>query len=166
MDWPHIHIAINHFPIILALVGTLSAILGLVFGRRGLWLYGTASITLAALTAVPTYFTGGPAEHALNRPWWMARGAIHAHESSALISTILLAVAGIAAAVAWRRIVRYPRELVLPGWLRAAVLLTAIAASASIAYTSLLGGAIVHDAPVLQGPAPAGVAAPAATPTR
>ena len=162
LDWPHIHIAINHFPVILAVVGTASALIGLVTGRRGFWLYGVASITLAALTALPTYFTGGPAEHALNHPWFVARDAIHEHEDSALISTILLGLAGVASAVAWRRIVRYPRELAMPGWLRSAVLLTAIAATASISYTALLGGAIVHDAPVLHGPAPAGVTLPPA----
>jgi uncharacterized membrane protein len=157
LDWPHIHIAINHFPIILALVGTVSALLGLVTGRRGLWQYGAASLTIAAITVIPTYFTGAPAEHALDHPWWAARGAVHAHEESALISTILVVLAGIASAIAWRRTVRYPRELSLPGWLRAAVIVTALAGSASIAYTSLLGGDIVHEAPVLKGPAPSPV---------
>lgn len=156
MDWPHIHIAINHFPIILAIVGTVSALLGLLTGRRGFWLYGAASLTLAGITVIPTYFTGGPAEHALNRPWYVARGAIHAHESSALISMILIVVAGLASAVAWRRLVRYPREVSMPGWLRTIVLLSALAGSASIAYTSWLGGEIIHGAPVLHGPAPAG----------
>lgn len=161
MDWAHIHIAINHFPIILAVVGTVGALLGLLTRRRGLWLYGAVSLTLAALTALPAYFTGEPAEHVLNRPWYVARGAIHAHEDAALISTVLLVVAGVASAVAWRRVVRYPRELVLPGWLRAAVLVTALAATASIGWTAWLGGAIVHDAPALKGPAPAGIVVPA-----
>lgn len=154
LDWPHIHIAINHFPIILAVVGTVSVLLGLVTGRRGFWLYGSASMTLAALTVLPTYFTGGPAERALDDPWYITRASIHAHESAALISTVLVVLAGIASAIAWRRTVRYPRELSLPGWLRAAVIVTALAGSGSIAYTSLLGGSIVHDAPALRGPSP------------
>lgn len=158
MDWAHIHIAINHFPVILAVVGTLSVLLGLVSGKRGAWLYGTASLSLAGVTVLPTYFTGGPAEHFLNHPWYVARGAIHAHESAALLSLVLIVVAALASAVAWRRLVRYPREVVMPGWLRTIVVVSALAGTASIGYTSLLGGAIIHDAPVLQGPAPAGAA--------
>jgi uncharacterized membrane protein len=158
MDWAHIHIAINHFPVILAVMGTLSALLGLVTGKRGPWLYGAASLTLAGVTVLPAYFTGGPAEHFLNRPWFVARGAIHAHERAALLSVVLTVLAGLAAAVAWRRVVRYPREVMLPGWLRTLVLLTAIAATTSIVYTSLLGGEVIHGAPVLHGPAPAGLA--------
>ncbi|MDB4886220.1 MAG: hypothetical protein JWN79_1658 [Gemmatimonadetes bacterium] len=156
MDWAHIHIAINHFPVILAVMGTLSALLGLVTGKRGPWLYGATSLTLAGITVLPAYFTGGPAEHFLDRPWFVARGAIHAHERAALLSVVLVVIAGLASAVAWRRLVRYPREVVLPGWLRTIVLLSALAGTASIVYTSLLGGDVIHGAPVLQGPAPSG----------
>ena len=52
MDWAHIHIAINHFPVILAVMGTLSALVGLVTGKRGPWLYGAASLTMAGVTVV------------------------------------------------------------------------------------------------------------------
>jgi hypothetical protein len=58
--------------------------------------------------------------------------------------------------VAWRRLVRYPREVRMPGALRTSLLVTALAASGSIGYASWLGGRIVHDAPVLQGPPPPG----------
>jgi len=156
LDWPHIHIMINHFPIILVMMGTLAALLGLFRSRRGIWLYATATITIAALTAVPTYFTGEPAEKALHRPWYVARAAIHNHEDAALIATLLTGLAGLIALVAWRRLVRYPRELSLPGGLRTAVVVTAIIAAAAMGYRSLLGGYIIHDAPGLKGPAPAG----------
>jgi uncharacterized membrane protein len=173
VDWPHVHIMINHFPIILTIVGTVALLFAMLRGQRTSWLYGTISLALAALTVIPSYFTGEPAEEALHRPWWLTRGTIHAHESAAKISGILVLVAGLVAVIIWRRLVRYPREVKLPGALRAAVLIPAIAASAAIGYASWLGGKIVHDAPVLQGPAPAGyvqpgapippIAAPAAT---
>jgi uncharacterized membrane protein len=161
MDWPHIHIMINHFPVILVALGTATAVLGLLVRRRGIWMYATASLTLAAVAVIPTYLTGPQAEHALNRPWYVARGAIHDHESSALISAVLVVLAGLIAAYAWRRLVRYHREASLPGLLRGAVLVTSLAATASIFYTSLLGGKIIHESPVLTGPRPAGFAAPA-----
>lgn len=158
LDWPHIHIMINHFPVILVVMGALAALLGMVRGRRGVWLYATATLTLAALFTIPTYFSGEPAEKALNRPWYIARQSIHVHEDAALIAAILTGIAGFVALFAWRRLVRYPREVSLPGALRVGVVITAVAAAAMIGYTSWLGGAIVHDAPALKGPAPIRVA--------
>ena len=153
-DWPHIHIMINHFPVILAVMGALAALLGMLRSRRGIWLYATATLTIAALASVPTYFTGEPAEHALNRPWYIARASIHTHEDAALVATIITGVAGLIALFAWRRLVRYPREISLPRGLRIAVVVTAVAAAAAMGYASLLGGYIIHDAPGLTQPRP------------
>ena len=156
VDWPLVHIMLNHFPIILAVMGTAALLLATVRGQRTSWLYGTISLALAAVTVIPTYFTGEPAEEALHRPWFVPRGVIHTHEDAAKIAAILVIVAGLVAVVAWRRLVRYPREVRMPGALRTALLVTALAASGSIGYASWLGGRIVHDAPVLRGPAPPG----------
>lgn len=160
MDWPHVHIIVNHFPVILTVVGTFAILLAVLRGQRASWLYGTISLSLAALTVIPTYFSGAPAEHALNKPWYIARGVIHTHEDAAKISALLVLLAGLVAVVAWRRLVRYPREVKMPGALRAALLVTSVAAAASIGYAAWLGGQIVHDAPALQGPAPAGYVPP------
>ncbi|MFI5256468.1 MAG: hypothetical protein ACHQRK_04335 [Gemmatimonadales bacterium] len=168
IDWPHVHIMINHVPVILVIMGTLAALLGVVRGRRGVWLYSTATLTLAALATLPTYFSGAPAERALHRPWYVARTSIHTHEDAALIAALLTGLAGLVALFAWRRLVRYPREVTLPGGLRAAVVITSLAAAVTIGYASWLGGAIIHDAPGLKGPAPVraapATALPSATP--
>ena len=164
IDWPHIHIMINHFPVILAVMGALAAVLATMRRRRGVWLYATATLTLAALTAIPTYFTGEPAEEALHRPWYVARGAIHTHEDAALIASLLTGLAGLIAIVAWRRLVRYPRELTLPGGLRIGVLVTAVIAAAAMGYASLLGGYIIHDAPGLARPMPSAAGTPPRAP--
>jgi uncharacterized membrane protein len=163
-DWPHVHIMINHFPLILAVMGALAALLGLVRSRRGVWIYACASLTLAAITVVPTYFTGEPAEEGLHRPWYISRAAFHEHEVAARFAAILVGVAWLVALVAWRRLVRYPRELSLPVGLRAAVVITALVAAGAIGYTSLLGGYIMHDAPGLKGAPPAGITVPGPVP--
>jgi len=163
-DWAHIDIMINHFPVILVVMGALAALLGMVRSRRGIWLYASATMTLAALSAIPTYFTGDPAQHALNRPWYIARTSIHAHEDAALIATIITGVAGLIALVAWRRLVRYPRELSLPRGLRIGVVVTAVIAAAAMGYASLLCGYIIHDAPGLKLPRPVTGARAAVTP--
>jgi uncharacterized membrane protein len=167
MDWDHLHIMINHFPVILAVTGALAALLGTVRGRRGVWMYATTSMTIAGLTAIPTYFSGRQAEDVLRRAWYIARGAIHTHEDAALVATIATVVAALVAAVAWRRLVRYPREITLPGGLRTLVVLTSLASAGSISYASWLGGRITHDAPGLTtggGPAAAAMGRPNTAP--
>jgi uncharacterized membrane protein len=159
MDWAHIHIALNHFPIILTVVGAAAALLATLAPRRGTWMYAAACLTLAGLSVIPTYFTGEPAQGELRQAWYITRASVHSHESAALISAILVGVVALMAAFAWRRMVRYPRETSLPGALRSALLVGSLVASAHIFYTSLLGGRIVHDSPILQGPRPAGVPA-------
>jgi uncharacterized membrane protein len=159
MDWAHIHIMINHFPVILVTMGALATVLAVFLQRRGVWLYAAVSLTVAGITVIPTYFTGEPAEKALNHPWYIATEAIHSHEQSATISAILTVLAALVAVVAWRRLVRYPREVRMPRGLRTAIVLTSLAAAGSIGYTSWLGGRVVHDAPGLAGPRP-----PALTP--
>ena len=161
MDWAHIHLALNHFPIILAVMGAVAAVVATFVPRRGTWMYAAASLTLAGLFVLPTYFTGEPAEHVLNRPWYITRGSIHQHEEAGLISAVLVGLVALIALVAWRRMVRYPRETSLPGALRTSLLVGSLAAAAHIFYTSLLGGQIVHDSAVLRGPRPAGVPEPA-----
>jgi uncharacterized membrane protein len=163
MDWAHIHIAINHFPVILAVTGALAVLLGLVRGRRGVWVYATASLTLAAFTVLPTYFTGEPAQKTLNDPWYIPKGVIHSHEQSAQIAAVLTVLAGLVAVYAWRRLVRYPREVQMPTGLRISLAVSSLTAAVAIAYTALLGGRIVHDAPALHGPAPAGLEQPASS---
>ena len=164
VDWAQIHILINHFPVIFVTAGALATILAVVHQRRGVWLYATASLTLAGITVVPTYFTGEPADHALNDPWYVAKEAIHSHEQAAKISALLTLLAALVAVVAWRRLVRYPREVRMPGGLRTAIVVTSVAAAAGIGYTSWLGGRIVHDAPGLTGPRPAAVPTTPSTP--
>jgi uncharacterized membrane protein len=165
MDWAHIHILINHFPVILVTIGALATILAVLVQRRGVWLYATVSLTLAGITVVPTYFTGEPADDALNDPWYLAKGAIHSHEQAAKLSALLTLLAALVAVVAWRRLVRYPREVRMPAGLRTAIVITSVAAAAGIGYTSWLGGRIVHDAPGLSGPRPLPASMPATAPT-
>ena len=156
VDWPHVHIVINHFPIILAVMGTAALLLAAFRGQRASWLYGTISLSLAAVTVIPAYFTGAPAERALARPWYVPGGVVHSHEEAARIAAILVVVAGLVSVVAWRRLVRYPREVRMPGALRTTLLVTALIASGSIGYAWWLGGRNIHDAPILQGPPPPG----------
>ena len=167
MDWARIHSMIVHVPVVLATVGTVAVLLGLVARRRGLWLYGSISLTLASVMMPPAFLTGRLADSHRGRSVSLPSASIRAHEDAALISAALIVIAGLLALVAWRRLVRYPREVAMPPWLRGAVLVTALTGTSSILYTALLGERMRYDSPAPHQTAPKPIQsypAPGATP--
>lgn len=164
LTWPYTHLLINHFPVVLLTMGLVAALGALLLRRRGLWLYAMGTLTVAGLAIYPVHFSGDQADHALGDPWYIARGAIDAHDDAAGIAMIIILITGVVAAYGWWRAL-HRRDEVIPAWIRALVLAGALAGFVSVSYTSYLGGRIIHDAPVLTLPtAPAGLPPGIATP--
>jgi hypothetical protein len=114
----------------------------------------------------PVHFTGDQADHALRDPWYIKRGVIDTHDDAAGIAMVIILIAGAVGAYGWWRALKR-RDEIIPGWIRAGVLVGALAGFGSVAYAAYLGGKIIHDAPVLGLPtAPAGLPAGIATPPR
>jgi uncharacterized membrane protein len=161
LSWPHVHLMINHFPIILAVLGVAAVVFGLIIRSRGVWLYGVASLTLMGLSAYPAVFTGHQADHALHDPWYIARGAIDHHQDAAEAAMWVMLATGLLAAYAWWRAVQRDDVAARPApWLRVSVLLAALASLGTVSWAAWLGGEIVQGSPILQGPAPAEFARP------
>jgi uncharacterized membrane protein len=157
MDAAYLHLVANHFPVILTIVGTVTVLLAMFTGRRGLWIYGCATLTLAGLTAPLAFFTGRFAEHVVEDYWYVTRDAIHAHEEAGELALWVLLAMGAVSAYAWLWRVRAPDVVRLPIWLRVFVVLVALAGSGTVSWASWQGGYVVHKASVLTGPRPAGV---------
>src|SRR5204863_551039 len=95
VNWPYIHIVINHFPIILTIVGSAVLALALVVRRRGLWLYAVATLTLAGASVYPVYFAGDKAADAVRTTWYIIRSSVEEHDASAnyaLVAGLLMGV--------------------------------------------------------------------------
>ncbi len=159
LDWPHIHLLINHFPIILAVMGAAAVVVALITRWRGVWLYAVASLTIMGLSAYPTLFSGEQADRVLHDPWYIVHGAIDRHQDAAELAMWIMIATGLVALYAWWRSVRRengPRQGA-PGWLRVLVLIGALGSLGTVTWASWLGGEIVHGSSILQGPAPAGL---------
>jgi len=159
---------LNHFPVVLSVSAFAVTLLALMFGKRGLWLTAMGALTAAGLFVYPVHFTGDKADHALNDPWFIRTGAIEAHDNAAGVAMVVILIAGAFAAYSWWRSVKRPADLI-PGWMRAGVVVGSLAAVATVTYTAYLGGKIIHESPVLeleQPPPglPAGIAAVKAPP--
>ena len=148
ISWPYAHLLINHFPVVLSVAALSVAILALLFNRRGLWLTAMGALTAAGVFVYPVFFTGNKADHALKDPWYIHPGVIEAHDEAALWALWLILIAGAFAAWSWWRSLKRPAEAI-PGWMRAGVVVAALAAVSVVARTAYLGGKIIHDAPVL-----------------
>jgi len=148
LTWPYVHLLINHFPVVLTVVAFVVALGAVITNRRALWLNAMAMLTAAGLVIYPVHFTGDEAHDALHDAWYIKHSMIDAHDDAAGIAmTIVLIVGAIAAYGWWRALKR--REEIIPGWIRAAVFIGALAGFGSVAYTAYLGGKIIHEAPIL-----------------
>lgn len=182
-DLGSLHILINHFPVILTIVGTAVALLALFVRKRGVWLYATATLVLAGISVVPTFFTGDPAAEQLRDTWYVTRQAIREHDAAAEWTLWGLIIMGAIAAYAWWRAWRRETVVVagavhtdsgdvpakalvrattgLPVWLRTLVVLSALFGCALVYRTAALGGDIVHHSEILRTtPRPASVPVP------
>jgi hypothetical protein len=144
IDWVMVHLVVTLFPAALSMMGALATLLALGRARRGIWLYATVSLTLAAIVVIPAYFSGGLAETTVVGPRYADPALVRTHAHAARIAAVLVIVAGLVALVVWRRLVRYPRELRLPGALRTALLVSALAAAGAVGYSWALGAMVVH----------------------
>jgi hypothetical protein len=144
IDWVMVHLVLTLFPAALSVTGALAALLALGRARRGIWLYATVSLTLAAILVIPSYLSGGLAEATVVGPRYADPALVRMHAHAARIAAVLVIIAGLVAVVVWRRLVRYPRELRLPGALRTTLLVSAVAAAGAVGYSWGLGASVVH----------------------
>lgn len=156
MNWPYVHTTVNHFPIILMVVGTAVLVLAFITGRRGVWLYAVATLTLAGLSVYPAFYTGDAAAHALRNTWYVVHAAVEEHEAAADFALASVLIAGALNAYVWWRLLKRDVAALPPTWLRVVVLLVTLWALSVVVRTAYLGGKIVHESPkLLAPPAPA-----------
>ena len=158
MNWPYVHTLINHFPIILVVMGAAAAVVAAIWRKRGVWLYALASLTFGGLSIYPAFFSGDEASDTLKHAWYIVPSMIHDHEESADLTLWVVLITGLIALYAWWRQLRRDREAPPPTWLRSLVVIAALVSLGAVTYTAYLGGRIVHESPKLLGPAPAGMA--------
>lgn len=149
ISWPYAHLLLNHFPVVLSVCALAVTILALLFKRRGLWLTAMGALAFAGAFVYPVHLTGVQADEALNDPWYVQPGVIESHEDAGTIAMYVILVVGAFAAYSWWRSLKRPAEA-LPGWMRAGVVVGAMAAVGMVTYTAFLGGKIIHESPVLQ----------------
>lgn len=141
MSLTHIHLFMNHIPVIGALIGI--ALLVYAWTRRS---SEAAKISLAlfaalAAIAVIVFLTGEPAEEAVEHLPGFSGDITEEHEDMARVATIAIVGFGALAIAA----LAYYRKRVLPRWVAAAALVMSLTIGGLMAATANLGGQIRHS---------------------
>lgn len=142
MNAAHVHLVFNHFPIIGALLGILLLLVARMRQSGDLELGALLLMVLAALTAIPTYFSGEGAEEVLEALPGFDESWVEPHESAGKITLVVVIVLGLLALYGIRHIRRHGR---LSSGLWTGTLVLALAASAAAGYTAYIGGMIAHE---------------------
>lgn len=146
MNLAHIHLLLNHWPIIGAFVGLGLFLVSLVTNSDDLKQTSLAFFAILALVAIPTYMSGDVANEVLRASTPLPKDLINTHQGAALLSLVFMEITGGLALIELWRFSRMSRPA--PGtvarWNFAAVLLFSIVTVGLMAATGNTGGAIRH----------------------
>ena len=148
MNAAHLHLLVNHLPVILPPLGLLLLLCARLRGSDDIRQAAMGVFVLGALLAVPAYYSGEPAEERVEDLPGVAKSLIHEHEESAEWAAGAIGILGVLAAPALILLARRRR---VPAPLRAAVLVAALLTAVVMGRTALLGGRIHH--PEIREPA-------------
>jgi hypothetical protein len=141
MSLTHLHLLVNHVPIIGSAIAVVLLAWALLARSRELQRAGLLLVVVCGLAGFVAKQTGEEAEEQIESLPWAQKELIHEHEEAADKATIVMLIAGIAGAVA---LVRMRKE----GAARAETIATTVVAAAGfalMAWTGFEGGHIRHE---------------------
>lgn len=142
MNGAHFHLLLNHLPVLGTAFGLLLLLFALLRKSDELKQVSLGVLVLTALSAVPAYLTGEPAEEIVENLPGVAKALVEQHESAALVAlSAALATGVVALAGLWLARGNKP----LPTWAMLATLFLGLAASGLMARAANLGGQIRHS---------------------
>ncbi|HLE40337.1 MAG TPA: hypothetical protein VI956_02400 [Nitrospirota bacterium] len=141
MNWPHMHLIINHFPVVGFLFGLLFVLYAMIRKSEELQKTSLGFLVLVAVITVPVYFTGDQAGDIMERLPDVSRSLVEQHEEAASVSLMGVLILGLIAAGG---LFFFRRAATMPRWFMVLTLILAIAVNSLIGYTANLGGQIRH----------------------
>jgi uncharacterized membrane protein len=140
MSVVHLHLMLNHLPVIGAVIGILLLVVALWRKSSELGKVSLGLFALLGVASIGVFLTGEPAEELVETLPGFSEAITEAHEEIALVATIAMAGFGtlaLAALAAFRR-------RALPRWVTASSLALALGVGGLMGYTAYLGGQVRH----------------------
>jgi|SRR5690348_4904918 len=140
MSIVHLHLLLNHLPVIGSVFGLLLLAVALWRGSGELTRVSLGFLALIGAASVAVFLTGEPAQDAVEKLPGFSEAIADRHEDAALLATI---VTGTIGALALAALLIYRRRAV-PRWVTTIGLVCALGSTALMGYVANLGGQIRH----------------------
>jgi hypothetical protein len=147
MNLPHLHLLLNHWPIIGTFVALGALLIALIAKSEDLKQASLVLFAGLALLSIPTYLSGNAAEEGIKSLTELRKDLIETHEGVAFLAFISMEITGLfALAGLWRfsRITKDPSVAPRGQWSVPAVLILAVVTSGLMALAGNTGGNIRH----------------------
>ncbi|PYU29310.1 MAG: hypothetical protein DMG32_00285, partial [Acidobacteria bacterium] len=141
MNYAHLHLLLNHFPIIGTIIGLSLLLLSFVGENRDLRRSGLIIFAAGALLAIPAFLSGFGARIMLSRDPGVSSALLERHEAAAMLSLWFMETTGALALVALWRSHRTSRPA---PWHVPVVVLFALLTVGLMSRTGETGGDIRH----------------------
>lgn len=142
MNTAHIHLLLNHLPVIGTVVAIALLAWALLRRNADLTRVSFAMFGVFAVFAVVVYLTGEPAEELVEHLPGVSHDMIEAHEEAAFAATLLLGALG---TVASGGLFVFRRAAAIPLSFAAGVLALSLIPAGAMAWTANLGGQVRHS---------------------
>lgn len=140
MDATHVHLLLNHFPIIGTLIGAAVMLWGMIRYDKTIRAVAAVIVMAMAVMAIPVYLTGEPAEERVEHVSGVSEAMIEEHQEAAELAIVVMAVAGLSSLLAL--LLQYRSGSKIPFAIAFVLTLGAFAAMAWAGYN---GGQIRHS---------------------
>jgi uncharacterized membrane protein len=137
----HLHLMLNHFPVIGILFGMMLFLYGLARRSEEIKKVSLAVFVLLAFITVPVYFTGEAAQKVVKDLPGVTEAFIGRHEEVAGLSLVMMETLGITSLVG---LYFFRHSATIPKWFVALVLVISFSTAAIVGFTANLGGQIRH----------------------
>jgi len=140
MNTVHLHLLLNHVPIIGAVLGVLLVAVAIVRRSDELGKVALGAFVLLGIVSVAVFLTGEPAEDLVEKLPGFSKALTEEHEEAALLATIVMGGVGLLSLI----VLGAFRKRSLARWVAPALLVVAVGATATMGYAANLGGQIRH----------------------
>ncbi len=141
MNLAHIHLLLNHIPVIGTMTGLALFLASLIGKSEDLKRASLVIFLGIALLSIPAYMSGNGAEQEIRDLPGTSKDLVVAHQNAALLAYVFMEITG---AVSWFGLWQFRRNSRFGRGTLATVLLLSLVATGLMANAATLGGAIRH----------------------
>ncbi|HYR92544.1 MAG TPA: hypothetical protein VE422_51360 [Terriglobia bacterium] len=141
LNLAHLHLLLNHWPIIGTFIGVGLFVVALIAKSEDLKKASLGVFSIIALFAIPTYTSGNAAYEVIRREETITKTMVDAHQGAALMSFIFMEITG---AFAWLGLWQYRRVSRPASYTLPAVLFFSVVSVGLLTITGNTGGDIRH----------------------